>query len=465
MKRLLVLTVLAVSFVATSARANLPDFVELVEKQAPSVVVVTTEVSMQGNDDPFAYMQNDPMLEWFRRRGFFGSNAQPQKPQKARGLGSGFIIGNDGYVLTNAHVVDKSDTITVKLLDKREFKADLIGLDRRTDVALLKINSKNLPKVTIGSPEKLRVGAWVVAIGASLGFENTVTAGIVSAKERVNMNDEDGLVPFIQHSAPINQGNSGGPLFNIQGEVVGINSRIYTPNQGFVGISFSIPIDLAMNVVQQLKDNGKVSRGKLGVALQPMTQPLASSFGLDNANGAIVAKVVAGSAAEKTGLKVGDVILSINGNTIEKPGDLSRQIASSRAGQQVKLKVVRERQVKYFDVVLDEASDDDGPVPGKPKKDPVQKEGRSGILGLVLEPLSADQLRRLKIDFGLYVHDSRGTALDAGIQPGDIIVGVVGETVKSTAQFEKVLKPGAQLALQVMRGEGVFFVPLTVPAK
>lgn len=462
MKKLIAWTVLVAGFYVSSAQADLPDFTELVEKQAPSVVVVTTEATMHGNDDPFGYMQNDPMLEWFKRRGFFG--ATPQRPQKARGLGSGFIVGSDGYILTNAHVVDKSDTITVKLLDKREFKADLIGMDRRTDVALLKIKADGLPRVATGSAEKLKVGAWVVAIGASLGFENTVTAGIVSAKERINMHgDDDSLVPFIQHSAPINQGNSGGPLFNIHGEVVGINSRIYTPNQGFVGISFSIPIDLAMNVAQQLKENGKVSRGKLGVALQPMTQALASSFGLQSANGAIVAKVLPGTAAEKAGLRVGDVILAVNDTALEKPADLSRQIASSRAGQQVKLKVLRDRQSRQVDVVLDEAVDDEQPMQ-KSRREQSQKEGRSATAGLLLEPVPVEKLRRLKIEFGLQVLDTRGPAVEAGIQAGDIIVGVVGEQVRSLQEFERLLKPGAQVALQIMRGDGVFFAALTVPA-
>lgn len=462
MNKLLISLFASVCFFTSNANADLPDFTQLVEKQSSAVVLVTTEATVKETANPFGDMQNDPMAEWFRRFGFF-DNDRPQRPQKSKGLGSGFVIDSEGYILTNAHVVDRADDITVKFSDKRELKAELIGLDKRSDVALLKVKAQNLYAVSIGSPEKLKVGAWIVAIGASLGFENTVTAGIVSAKERLF--DDDNVVPFIQHSAPINQGNSGGPLFNSQGEVVGINSRIYTPNQGFVGLSFSIPIDLAMNVVKQLKENGKVSRGRLGVALQPMSDALARSFGLDKVVGTIVAKVSPDSAADKAGIKVGDVIVALNGTSIDKPADLSRLIASIRGGQTVKLDVVRDKKSKTITVTLDEAIDAADETPVKPKKVMPAAEGRLASAGLVVAPLSAQQLKQLKLEFGLYVQESRGPAQEAGIQAGDIIIGVVGQSVSSLADFERVLKPGANLALQVRRGnDGLFFVPLEIPS-
>lgn len=461
MKKLLVLAFTSISLLAANAYADLPDFTQLVEKQSAAVVLVSTEATVQMQASPFGNMQDDPMAEWFRRFGFFDNNRQ-QRPQKSKGLGSGFVIDADGYILTNAHVVDKADDITVKFPNKRELKAEVVGMDKRSDVALLKVKADHLQTVTIGSPDKLKVGAWVVAIGASLGWENTVTAGIVSAKERLF--DDDNVVPFIQHTAPINQGNSGGPLFNSQGEVIGINSRIYTPNQGFVGLSFSIPIDLAMNVVKQIKDNGKVSRGRLGVALQPMSEALASSFGLDKTQGTIVAQVTPDSAADKAGIKVGDVIVALNGTTIDKPADLSRLIASSRGGQQVKLEIIRDKKSRTIAVILDEGNDDNASASLKPSKKNPKGEGSIASVGLVLAPLSDVQLKKLKLDFGLYVQEARGPAQEAGLQAGDVFVGVIGQTVQSLADFEKALKANTRVAVQVRRGDSVFFAPLDIPA-
>lgn len=462
MNKLLISLFASICFFASYAHAELPDFTQLVEKQSPAVVLVTTESTVKERLNPFGDMQNDPMAEWFRRFGFFDNDRQ-QRPQKSKGIGSGFVIDADGYILTNAHVVERADDITVKFSDKRELKAELIGMDKRSDVAVLKVKADRLYAVSIGSPDKLKVGAWIVAIGASLGFENTVTAGIVSAKERLF--DDDNVVPFIQHSAPINQGNSGGPLFNSQGEVVGINSRIYTPNQGFVGLSFSIPIDLAMNVVKQLKESGKVSRGRLGVALQPMTDALASTLGLDKVVGTIVAKVSPETAADKAGIKVGDVIVGLNGTSIDKPADLSRLIASIRGGQTVKLDVVRDKKNRTISVTLDEANDAPDESPVKPKKITAPAEGPLARAGLVVVPLPAQQLKQMKLDFGLYIQESRGPAQEAGLQAGDVIIGVIGQSISSVGDFEKALKPGSKLAIQVRRGnDGVFFAPLEIPA-
>src|SRR5919206_2229134 len=285
---------------------DLPDFADLVEKQGPAVVNISTTQTVRGQSTPPG-SEEDPFYDFFRR---FGPS-QPPRDYESRSLGSGFIISQEGYILTNSHVVEAADDVTVRLTDKREFKAKVIGSDRRTDVAVLKIEANGLPVVTIGDPSKLRPGEWVVAIGSPFGFENSVTAGIVSAKGRSL--PQENFVPFIQTDVAVNPGNSGGPLFNLRGEVVGINSAIYSRTGGFMGLSFAIPIDVANNIVEQLKTVGRVIRGRIGVVIQPVTKELADSFGLQKPQGALVSSVEKGGPAEKAGVEAGDVIVSFNG--------------------------------------------------------------------------------------------------------------------------------------------------------
>jgi serine protease Do len=339
MKQLLVawvLTVFSLLAQAQNSRA-LPDFTELVERQGAAVVNISTTQTVRSNQrgaQPFPFDENDPMYEFFRRfiprqPGMPGLPGTPRQFE-SRSLGSGFVVSADGYILTNAHVVDSADEILVRLTDKREFKARVIGADKRTDVALIKIDATALPTVRLGDPGLLKVGEWVVAIGSPFGFDNSVTAGIVSAKGRSL--PQENYVPFIQTDVAVNPGNSGGPLFNMRGEVVGINSQIYSRSGGFMGISFAIPIDVAMDVQAQLRASGKVSRGRIGVVIQEVTKELAESFGLSQAQGAAVNAVEKGGPAEKAGIEPGDVILKFDGKPIASSGDLPRIVGSSKPG-------------------------------------------------------------------------------------------------------------------------------------
>ncbi|MFM8391674.1 MAG: Do family serine endopeptidase, partial [Methylophilaceae bacterium] len=321
---------------------ELPDFTELAEKQGPTVVNISVTQVMSGNGQgSFPGMPNDEALnELFRRFGLPtpGMPGGPQQDFKSQSLGSGFIISADGYVLTNAHVVSEADEVIVKLSDKREFKAKIVGFDRRTDVALLKIDANGLPKVNIGDPNQLKVGEWVAAIGSPFGLENTMTAGIVSAKGRAL--PQENFVPFIQTDVAINPGNSGGPLFNLKGEVVGINSQIYSRSGGSMGLSFSIPIDVAMDIANQLKAGGKISRGWLGIAIQEMSKELAESFGLKNTAGALIAGIEKSSPAEKAGLEPGDVIVKFDGKVIASSNDLPRVVAATKPGKTVQAEIM-----------------------------------------------------------------------------------------------------------------------------
>ena len=325
----------------------MPDFTELVAKQGAAVVNVSTSQTVR-NEQQLPVPEDDPFYDFFRR---FGP-PQPREYQ-SRSLGSGFIITQDGYILTNAHVVDAAEDVTVKLTDKREFKARVIGSDRRTDVAVIKIEATGLPAVRIGDPNQLKVGEWVLAIGSPFGFESTVTAGIVSAKGRSL--PQENYVPFLQTDVAINPGNSGGPLFNLKGEVVGINSQIYSRTGGYQGLSFAIPIDLAMKIKDQLQRYGKVSRGHLGVAIQELNQSLAESFGLKKADGALVANVGEGSPAAKAGLQAGDVIVGFNGKPIANSAELPLAVADVRPGETARIRVWRKGSVKDLAVVVGEA--------------------------------------------------------------------------------------------------------------
>jgi serine protease Do len=369
-------------------------------------------------------------------------------------LGSGFIVSADGIVITNAHVVDGADEVTVKLTDRREFKAKVKGKDMLSDVAVLKIDAKNLPTVKIGNPQTARVGEWVVAIGSPFGFENTVTAGIISAKSR--RLEDDGNVPFLQTDVAVNPGNSGGPLFNMNGEVIGINSQIFSRSGGYQGLSFAIPIDVAMKVERQLLDNGKVSRGRLGVMIQEVNQQLADTFGLEKPAGALVSSVEDGSPAEKAGIEVGDIILKFNGREVGSSSELPSMVADVAPGTPATVTVWRKGKTRDISVSVGErtASGKTGESGGQEKSD----------LGLAARPLTAEERKQAGVSGGLYVEDvSEGPAAKAGIRTGDIILSVNSEKVTSVKQLNELInKNGKRSALLVLRNGQKMFVPFNL---
>ncbi|WP_174874595.1 DegQ family serine endoprotease [Vogesella oryzae] len=435
----------------------LPDFTQLVEDQGKAVVNIRTvgTVRQMVRELPQG-MENDPFSEFFRQF------APPQlREYRTGGMGSGFILSADGYVLTNAHVIADADEMIVTLGDRREFKAKVVGSDARTDVALLKIDAKGLPFVKVGKSEALKVGEWVLAIGSPFGFENSVTAGIVSAKGR-HLPDES-YVPFIQTDAAVNPGNSGGPLFNLKGEVVGINSQIYSRSGGFMGISFSIPIDVAMTVADELKREGKVSRSRIGVAIQPMSKELAASFGLADAKGVLISSVEKGGPADKAGLKSGDVVLSMNGKPLDSGDDLPRLLSGIRPGSKVELEVWRNRKSLRTSVVTSELQSEDPRTADRAyhgNQGPSAEASMTNQTGLTVQPLAAAQLQKLGVKFGLLVRGVQGPAADAGLQAGDVIVGVSGEELTSIRQLQQAINAvpaGGSLALQVLRqGDSLF---------
>ena len=471
MKKLL--TVVFFMVFSLSVRAEprgLPDFTELVEKQGASVVNISTTQTVRNNArgaQPFPFDENDPMFEFFRR--FIprqpGSPTFPGLPreQESRSLGSGFIVAADGYILTNAHVVDAADEILVRLTDKREFKARVIGADKRTDVALIKIEASGLPSVRLGDPNVLRVGEWVVAIGSPFGFDNSVTAGIVSAKGRSL--PQENYVPFIQTDVAVNPGNSGGPLFNLKGEVVGINSQIYSRSGGFMGISFAIPIDVAMEVQNQLRAHGKVSRGRIGVVIQELSKELADSFGLNKAQGAAVNAVEKGGPADRAGVDAGDVILKFDGKTIVSSSDLPRIVGNTKPGSKVPMQLWRKGSLKEVSVVVAEIPDEKSAT--RVSKNVRPAERPANRLGLVLSELSAEQRRELKISSGLLIEDVRNSNSRVDLRPGDIILALIsrGENIelKSVDQFNRLLAQfdkSANVTLLVRRGEQQTFVTI-----
>jgi serine protease Do len=380
---------------------------------------------------------------------------------KSQSLGSGFIISSDGYILTNAHVVAEADEVIVKLSDKREFKAKIIGADKRTDVALVKIEATGLPKVTTGDPNKLKVGEWVAAIGSPFGLENTMTAGIVSAKGRAL--PQENFVPFIQTDVAINPGNSGGPLFNLAGEVVGINSQIYSRSGGSMGLSFSIPIDVALEVSNQLKVSGKVNRGWLGIVIQELSKELAESFGMKNTNGALVAAVEKNGPADKGGLEAGDVIVKFDGKPIMASSDLPRAVAAAKPGKSVSVEVLRKGNQKILNVAIGEMPTEGTEVAQTSK--PAAKPEVNRV-GLVLKEATAQQRKKLNGKNGLVVLDAQGAAAQAGVRRGDVILGLNNTEVQSLEQFNKQLAgfaAGKSVALLVLRGENTLYVPVKIP--
>jgi serine protease Do len=465
-KKLIAVAVICFSFVGTACSKDLPDFTELFEKQGAAVVNISVTQVVHGGGSAMGMpgMPDDEALgEFFRRFGIPGvpgGQGAPQQDYKTQSLGSGFILSSDGYVLTNAHVVNEADEVIVKLSDKREFKAKIIGADRRTDVALLKIEASSLPKITVGDPNQLKVGEWVAAIGSPFGLENTITAGIVSAKGRAL--PQENFVPFIQTDVAINPGNSGGPLFNLKGEVVGINSQIYSRTGGYMGLSFAIPIDVAIEISNQLKATGKVTRGWLGIGIQEITKDLAESFGMKSTNGALVAGVEKGGPAEKGGLEAGDVIVKFDGKTITTSSDLPRIVGATKPGKVASVEILRKGASRTLNITIGEMpTSKDEPVvsPKAPAKPEVNR------IGLVLRDLTPQQKKQLNGKNGLLVLDAQGPAAQAGIRRGDVILGLNNSEVQNLEQFNKqiaAVASGKTVALLVLRGDNTLYVPVKV---
>ncbi|MEY3804784.1 MAG: hypothetical protein RL667_906 [Pseudomonadota bacterium] len=469
------LAVLSFSLMAiASAHAQgLPDFTDLAEKHGAEVVNISVTQSVHNNAPigGFPGMEGDEQMQEFFKRfgiplmpgmpGMPGQGGAPQPDYKSQSLGSGFIISNDGYVLTNAHVINEADEVIVKLADKREFKAKIIGADKRTDVALLKIDATGLPKVTIGDSTKLKVGEWVAAIGSPFGLENTMTAGIVSAKGRAL--PQENFVPFIQTDVAINPGNSGGPLFNLAGEVVGINSQIYSRSGGSMGLSFAIPIDVAIDVSNQLKANGKITRGWLGIAIQEITKELAESFSMKNTNGALVAGVEKNGPADKGGLEAGDVITKFDGKAIGVSADLPRAVGVTKPGKIAAVEILRKGSAKTLNIGVGEMPSD-GSETAAPSTKPNGKVEANKI-GLTLKELTVQQKKKLNGKNGLVVAESVGAAAQAGIRRGDVILGLNNNESQSVEQFNKQINAvaaGKTVAVLVQRGEATLYVPIKV---
>jgi serine protease Do len=449
---------------------GLPDFTELVERQGPAVVNISTSQAARERRAPGPAQpqipnldEDDPFYEFFRR--FVPRNPGPgQQPREfeSRSLGSGFIISADGYVLTNAHVVEGADEINVKLTDKREFKAKVIGADKRTDVALIKIEAAGLPVVKLGDPNRMKVGEWVVAIGSQFGFDNTVTAGIVSGKGRSL--PQENFVPFIQTDVAVNPGNSGGPLFNMNGEVVGVNSQIYSRTGGFMGLSFAIPIDIAMDVQNQLRTSGRVSRGRIGVVIQEVTKELADSFGLSKPLGALVNAVEKGGPADKAGVEVSDIITKFDGKAVVSSSDLPRIVGATRPGSRVAMQVWRKGASKDLSVSVAEIPEEK--IASKENRRAKPVETAANRLGLVLSVLSEEQRKEMKLAGGLVVDEVRGTPR-GDIRKGDVIMAMIHKghntEAKSVEQFNKELdavEKSATFTLHVRRGQNQSFVTI-----
>jgi len=471
-KKIIAVSAFLMLFASSAFSKDLPDFTDLAEKLGPSVVNISITQVVHANPaagSPFGNLPDDPAINEFFKRfgipgmpGVPGGQDEPQQDYKSQSLGSGFIISNDGYILTNAHVVKDADEVLVKLSDKREFKAKIIGADRRTDVALIKIEATGLPKVTTAAdPTALRVGEWVIAIGSPFGLENTVTAGIVSAKGRAL--PQENFVPFIQTDVAINPGNSGGPLFNMKGEVVGINSQIYSRTGGYMGLSFAIPIDVAIDVSNQLKATGKITRGWLGIAIQEINKDIADSFGLKSTNGALVAGVEKGSPAEKSDLQAGDVITKFDGKTIVSSSDLPRAVGATKPGKAVPVEILRKGVVKTLTVTVGEMPADKDEVADTSPKGATKPE--INRIGLTLKELTPQQKKKLNDKNGLLVINSQGPAAVAGIRKGDVVLGINNNDIQSLEQFNKQLAAvpnGKTVALLVMREGSTLYVPIKI---
>jgi serine protease Do len=443
----------------------LPDFTELYEQQGPAVVSIDVTQTVKRSQMP-DLSEDDPFYEFFRRFGQVPRGRDRPRDFEQQSVGSGFILSSDGFVLTNAHVVDDASEVMVKLSDKREFKARVIGLDKRTDVAVLKIDAAGLPKVAIGDPDKLKVGEWVAAIGKPFGLENTITAGIVSAKGRELPNEN--LIPFIQTDVPINPGNSGGPLFNMKGEVVGINSLIYSRTGGYMGLAFAVPIDVAMGAVKQIQEKGRVTRGRIGVQIQEVSKETADAFGLSKPTGALVNSVEKDGPAEKAGVESGDIILKADGRTINTSSELPRIITQVKPGTKITLQVWRKGATKDLSVTVAELKEAEEPRASK-KGAPLAKEkGKPNRMGLVLSDLTDDQKKELEVRNGVVIDDITGTAR-GNIQVGDVILAVISKGVtidaKNAEQVNALvakLEKGTSVTFLLRRGDAQFYSSVKV---
>ena len=445
---------------------SMPDFSTITSRDGPAVVNISvsgTKKASNEESDAIAGMDpDDPMAQLFRHFQGGAQGRRGQQPQQqqhevpTRGQGSGFIVSADGIILTNAHVVKDAKDVTVKLTDRREYRAKVLGSDAKTDIAVLKIEAKNLPTVALGSTKQLKVGEWVLAIGSPFGFENTVTAGVVSAKGRSL--PDDSYVPFIQTDVAINPGNSGGPLLNSRGEVVGINSQIYSRSGGYQGVSFAIPIDVAIQVKDQIVATGKASHGRLGVAVQEVNQAFADSFKLDKPEGALVSNVEKGGPADKAGLRSGDVIRKVDGQAIVSSGDLPAVIGQSRPGSSVTLEIWRGGARSEFTAKLGDAMEKTPVVASADDADASQ-----GKLGLALRPLQPQERREAKVDIGLLIEDTGGPSARAGVQAGDVLLAINGTPAKSIEQVREVASHADKsVALLILRDGERIFVPVRI---
>jgi len=454
----------AIPAAAQTRGVVLPDFTELYDRQSPAVVSIDVTQKVRAPRGMPDISEDDPFYEFFRR---FGQIPRPRgaPEREAQSVGSGFIISGDGYLITNAHVVDGADEVKVNLADKRDFKAKVVGVDKRTDVAVLKIEAKDLPKVTIGDPDKLKVGEWVVAIGKPFGLENTMTAGIVSAKGRDL--PQENLVPYIQTDVAINPGNSGGPLFNLKGEVVGINSMIFSRSGGYMGLAFAIPIDIAMNVANQIKDKGRVTRGRIGVQIQEVSKETAEAFGLPKASGALVNSVEKGGPADKAGVEAGDIITKVDGREVKSSAELPRIITVVRPGSKVTLTVWRKGASRELAVTVAEMKEE-APAAQQRRGAVPKEKAKPNRMGLVLSDLTDEQKKELDVKHGVLVEDIAG-GVRGNVQPGDVILAIVNRGQSTEARSAEQLNgllakldKGASVTLRIKRGEQEFFSTLRI---
>lgn len=457
---------------AAPSMVQLPNFTQLVKKVSPAVVNIST---VREEKSPSFQMGGDPgqlpdiIRQFFGNQlppgfgGFPGMGGADPQTEELHSLGSGFVISPDGYILTNAHVVAGAQTIRVRFNDRRNVAAKLIGMDRKTDVALIKVNLKNLPTVQIGNSDKLQTGEWMVAIGSPFGFDSSVTQGIVSAINRTL--PDDSYVPFIQTDVPINPGNSGGPLLNLQGQVVGINSQIYTQSGGYMGLSFAVPINVAMDVANQIKKDGHVTRGYLGVAIQGVSPDLASSFGLKNTQGALIAQLSPHSPGGKAGLQPGDIVTAVNGHTVDTPDDLPRLIGAMQPGQTAQLTIIRDGQTKSISATLG-----DWPKSSQEETTSPHQSSHKSRLGVTVSPLNDSQLKSADVPNGVVVRQVTPNSIGdkAGLQPGDIIIEVNRQEISSVDQLRSVvaaLPKHRPIAMRVARGNQQMFIAIRMDGK
>ncbi len=443
--------------VAATAAANLPDFTALVDRASPSVVnisvVANAKTAMEGMPDSNDGGDDDGLPDFFKRFGFPNPHGGVPMPQM-RGLGSGFIVSPDGYIVTNAHVVDGASEVTVKLTDRREFTAKVIGSDKRTDIALIKIDAKNLPALDINANPAIKRGEWVIAIGSPFGFESSVSAGVISGVHRALPNGQ--MVPFIQTDVAVNPGNSGGPLLNAAGQVVGVNSQIYSRSGGYMGLSFAIPADIAAKVADQLKTSGKVQHGRLGIGIQGMDQSLAQSFGLKDSGGALVGTVEKDSPAAKAGFKAGDVIRKIDGVDMVDSTDVTSRIGNAAPGTKVAVEVWRDGKMVTLSPTIGTLDD------GKVAMNDTEQGEPKGKLGVAVRPLTSEE-QKAAGKKGLVVEQAGGAAAKAGVQPGDLIVGVGSTKVTTVDELKaQVDKAGKTAALLIERDGRQIYVPVKI---